>query len=140
VKSNKPPFEKQLLTAAGRPGKCQCLWQWAPGPAVHAGPGAAHGAWIGHGGAPCGAVCAAPMGRAASLGQGADPPMGIGDGGASPSPPNRGRGRERVPDSGQIGDGDGGASPSPAKSGTGTGTVPDCRRVPSSHTLIIVGS
>jgi len=107
VKSNKPPFEKQLLTAAGRPGKCQCLWQWAPGPAVHAGPGAAHGAWIGHGGAPCGAVCAAPMGRAASLGQGADPPMGIGDGGASPSPPNRGRGRERVPDSGQIGDGDG---------------------------------
>ncbi len=52
------------------------------------------------------------------LRQGADPPMGIGDGGASPSPPNRGRGHGRVPDSGQIGDGDGGASPPPGKSGT----------------------
>jgi hypothetical protein len=67
--------------------------------------------------------------------QGADPPMGIGDGGAPPSP--------------TIGDGDGGASLSPDKSGTVTvpGTVPDCmivgaRRVPSSRravrTLILI--
>jgi hypothetical protein len=61
---------------------------------------------------------------------------------AGRGPPDGNRGRGSVPDSGQIGDGDGGASPSPAKSGTGTGTVPraDCRRVPSSRTLIIVGS
>jgi hypothetical protein len=39
--------------------------------------------------------------------QGADTPMGIGDGGASPSPTNRGRPRtvsRASPDSGQIGD------------------------------------
>ncbi len=52
--------------------------------------------------------------------------MGIGDGGASLSPAN--------------GDWDGKVSPSPAKSGTVPGTVPDCRRVPSSRTLMIVGS
>ena len=39
---------------------------------------------------------------------------------------NRGRGRGSVPVPGQI--------------GTVPGTVPDCRRVPSSRTLIIVGS
>jgi hypothetical protein len=36
-----------------------------------------------------------------------------------PDSANRGRGRGRVPDSGQIGDGDGGASPPPGKSGDG---------------------
>jgi hypothetical protein len=46
--------------------------------------------------------------RRLSRDQGADPPMGIGDGGASPSPPFKGRhcqigdGDGRVPDSGQL--------------------------------------
>ncbi len=39
-----------------------------------------------------------PMKVTTILVQGVDPPMGIGDGGASPSAPNRGRGRGRVPD------------------------------------------